>query len=250
MFREVLSEAQAQKLKNTVAPYLGYVTIEGLVNPREVKRFVNAYIIQILIKPDLEAGVVLALLTLAFRPEWAPLYKEILADPGGFLNALKNYNGDKAAFKELSLDLEKLPQGLPDFLTSAETGALRRATSLDEYLSSMKSTSSGAQWIPRALILIGSISDQVRQARDGDPADAASALEAVRGPAMELDRLLSGVGPAEVPEAVRTLPRAVEDANLTLGSQSVAAADARNLLNDLARTAALAHATTWSSFTL
>lgn len=253
MFSGTLSDAQAKELQNTVLPYLRYVAIDGLVNPREVKRFVNAYVIQMLIKPDLYPGldskIVLALLTLAFRPEWAQLYKEILTDPSKFLVALKNYKEDKAAFKELSPGLEILPESLAEFLVSDEVAPLTRATSLDEYLSSLKSTSSNAQWIPLTLPLIGGISDQLRQARDGNPAGAASKLEAVRGLAMELDRLLSRVGSA-VPEDLRVLPQAIEDANLTLGSQNVAAADVQNLLKDLVRKTALAHASIWASFTL
>ncbi len=253
MFSGAPNDEQATELQTMVLPYLRYVVIDGLVNPREVKRFVNAYVIQMLIKPalhpDLDSKVVLALLTMAFRPEWAQLYKEILTDPDKFLNALKNYKGDTAVFKELSPGLEILPESLAKFLVSDEAGPLTRAASLDGYLSSLKSTISNAQWTPFTLPLLGGISDQLRQARDGNPADVASGLEAVRGLAMELDRLLSRAG-SGVPEDLRVLPRAIEDAIRMLGSQNDAAADAQNLLEELVRKTALARASIWASFTL
>ena len=254
MFSGTLAEAPAQGLQNTVLPYLRYVAVDGLVNPREVKRFVNAYIIQMLIKPDLDphldAKTILALLTLAFRPDWTLLYEQILTNPSKFLRALKNYAGDKAAFKELSPDLETLPADLGKFLTSAEAKPLTEATSLDSYLSSLRSTRSSAQWIPTAMTLTGNIRDQVRQARDGDPAHAAATLEAARGPAMELDRFLSRIVPSQVPDPVRALPRAVEDAILTLSSPNADEADMQSLLSSLVRKAALANASILASLSI
>jgi hypothetical protein len=247
MLREALNTAQAQELQSTVLPYLRYVVIEGLVNPREVKRFVNAYIVQMLIKPKLKPRIVLALLTLAFQAQWALLYKQALTNPAKFLKALKDYEVDKTAFGELSPDLKTLPPNLSEFLVSDEAGPLTMATSLDKYLSSLESTSSSTPWIPTALPLVGNIIDQIRLARDGDPSDAAPALEVARDSALELDRLLSRVGHGKVPEAVRALPRAVEDANVTLGGLGADDASVWNLLNDLARKAARAHANIWAS---
>ena len=47
MYREAgLDEKQLDDLRGRVRPYLNYVAVERRVNPREVKRFINTYIIQ------------------------------------------------------------------------------------------------------------------------------------------------------------------------------------------------------------
>ena len=50
-----LDGTQLDHLRETVLPYLRYVAVEGRVNPREVKRFINAYTLQTLIRPELDS---------------------------------------------------------------------------------------------------------------------------------------------------------------------------------------------------
>ena len=52
MYREAsLGPAQLADLERLVRPYLSYVAVDRRVNPREVKRFVNAYTLQALVRP-------------------------------------------------------------------------------------------------------------------------------------------------------------------------------------------------------
>ena len=66
----VLNDIQLDDLRTRVRPYLQYVAVDGRVNPREVKRFINAYTLQTLIRPELDPDTVLALQTIAFRYDW------------------------------------------------------------------------------------------------------------------------------------------------------------------------------------
>jgi hypothetical protein len=81
MYQEAsLEQAQLDDLTRRVRSYLGYLAVSRRVNPREVKRFINAYTLQTLIRPDLDPDTVLALQILAFRYDWAEFYEAILAD--------------------------------------------------------------------------------------------------------------------------------------------------------------------------
>ena len=114
MYREAgLDEKQLDDLRGRVRPYLNYVAVERRVNPREVKRFINTYIIQTLIRKELDRDTVLALQTLAFRYEWAQIYSAIFADSRAFIKALIMYReGSNGAFGVLSPDLEVLTDGV------------------------------------------------------------------------------------------------------------------------------------------
>jgi hypothetical protein len=68
MFREArLDDSQMEDFNDRVRPYLNFVAIDRRVNPREVKRFLNAYTVQTSVRPDLNRDAVLALQTLTFR---------------------------------------------------------------------------------------------------------------------------------------------------------------------------------------
>lgn len=145
MCREAaLGPAQIEDLQTRVRPYLDYVAKDRRVNPREVKRFINTYTLQTLVRPDLDADTVLALQTLSFPYEWQILYNAILANEASFREALKQYRqseeSNTAIFSELSADLRELPSDLVSFLRSRLVEALARQDSLDPYISTLKST--------------------------------------------------------------------------------------------------------------
>lgn len=145
MYREAtLSSSQLNDLRQRVRPYLEYVAIDKRVNPREVKRFINAYTLQTLIRPELDPDTVLALQALAFRYEWNLLYETIFADSVAFIGLLGKYReGQSQVFRELSPDLEGLPLSLSTFLRSPAAKPLMRHQTLDTYLSSLQSTRGG-----------------------------------------------------------------------------------------------------------
>ena len=67
-----LPTQQHDDFQNRVLPHLGYVAVERRVNPREVKRYLNTYTLQTLVRPELDRDTVLTLQTLIFRPTWRP----------------------------------------------------------------------------------------------------------------------------------------------------------------------------------
>jgi KAP family P-loop domain len=131
---------QLTDFRNRVAPHLSYLAEDWLVNPREVKRFLNTYTLQTLVREDLDRDVVLALQTLNFRHAWRPLYDAILTDSILFQEALTRYrDGQDSAFADLSPELRELPVDLGKYLRSDLAAALHRPRSLYPYLSSLES---------------------------------------------------------------------------------------------------------------
>jgi hypothetical protein len=89
-----LPQVQRDNLRDTVSPHLPYLVAEGSVNPREVKRLINAYTLQVkmlerrLQKPP-NPNVVLALQTMLFRHDWEPLYQVLAPEPSVFVEELE-----------------------------------------------------------------------------------------------------------------------------------------------------------------
>lgn len=166
MYKEAgLDSAQLDDLQKRVRPYLIHIAKERQVNPREVKRFVNAYTLQTLVRPKLNRDTILALQTLAFRNEWEDLYDVIHTDSGLFLDALRRYRtGDDSAFEDLSQDLKVLPSSLSAYLRSPLAEPLMSGDSLDEYISSPQSTRGTRDWILDALKQIGELRTMVHGA--------------------------------------------------------------------------------------
>ncbi len=182
MYEEAdLPQAQLDDFKQRVTPHLSFVAVERRVNPREVKRFLNTYTLQMLVRPGLERDIVLALQTLLFRYEWRPLYDAILTDSMLFTAALARYRGgDDSAFEDLSPELRVLPPDLRDYLRSPVVTALEAADGLDPYLSSLESTSPSVPGLRDAYRDLGELSAAVRELlRHDDPgiADAQQLAE-------------------------------------------------------------------------
>ena len=93
---------QLADLKGRVRNYLRFVAVDGRVNPREVKRYINAYTLQVLIRPSLDRDTMLALQSLAFRGDWQDAYELVLAYPEVFVDALRRYRaGESGALEDL-----------------------------------------------------------------------------------------------------------------------------------------------------
>lgn len=87
--------AQRKHFKEEVGPHLRYIAGENEVNPREIKRLLNAYTLQIkILAPKVGQGfdhnVVLALQAIAFRTDWAHLYDALVVDPQLFVSSLRS----------------------------------------------------------------------------------------------------------------------------------------------------------------
>ena len=145
MYREAaLGQRQLRDLQVRVRPYLEYIAVERRVNPREVKRFINAYTLQTLVRPELDPDTVLALQTLAFRYEWQAFYDVIFTGRVSFVEALRRHRAGKGgeAFNDLLPTPKALPNSLVSFLRSDDAEPLVRYDSLDPYVSSLHSARS------------------------------------------------------------------------------------------------------------
>ena len=141
-----LPDEQKSDLNATVWPHLEYTTDAGSVNPREVKRLVNAYTLQMKLltaklpqEPD--SNIVLALQTMAFRSDWRSLYELLTADSALFLSALRRLVNDPAATAVFSLSREPLPQGFLRYVRGPGR-ALVLAQALEIYITSAEATRS------------------------------------------------------------------------------------------------------------
>jgi hypothetical protein len=203
MYREAsLGSAQLADLEGRVRPYLGYVAVDRRVNPREVKRFVNAYTLQVLVRPDLRQNTILALQTLAFRDEWEGLYDAMLTDTDMFAEILDRYrkaNDSERAFADLAPGLDVLPPSLTSYLRSELAAPLLEPESLDPYVSSLQSTRGTPSWITQTYKLIGQLRQQLRivlSATAGNKAEVtAIASTALMLADSALDRASSPNGP-------------------------------------------------------
>jgi hypothetical protein len=87
--RAKLPHEQLTDLRAHVRPHLRFLSADAPVNPREVKRLINAYTLQMKLLhprvPDLSADAVMALLVMSFSTEWRYLYDLLVADPEAFV---------------------------------------------------------------------------------------------------------------------------------------------------------------------
>jgi hypothetical protein len=162
-----LSGSQLTDFQQRVRPHLEFVAVDRRVNPREVKRFLNAYTLQTLVRSDLDRDTVLAVQTLAFRYEWEDLYDLLLADSELFVDALRRYRAnEESALEDLDPDLGILPADLSAYLRSPCAETLTRHPSLDAYVSSVQaSTSSSHGWLVDAYRPVGRLRRELRRIR-------------------------------------------------------------------------------------
>jgi hypothetical protein len=230
---------ESQELKETILPYLKHLANDGRMNPREVKRLVNDFILDTIIKSEseLREDTILALRILQFPHEWVLLYNALLADPAKFQSALKKYQeGDHTAFAELAPQLKNLPESAKEFLLSPEAEPLTGPSDLRPYLSSLKSINIRFDWFLGAIKLFTTVSAAIQEALDGNQGDPLASLKAAQATLSDAATDLSAYLPtaeSKVPEDFYALQRAIEHAYLVSSSQEVDEGAAIRLLMDL-----------------
>jgi hypothetical protein len=133
-----IEQEQLADLRDRVHPYLEVIAVQRRVNPREVKRFINSYTLQTLIRPDLLPSAILALQTLAFREDWLPVYDALNAHPHNFATALRAYRRpEPEEFQSIFPELPQFPDELSQFLRSGLMAPLADQPNLDLYISSL-----------------------------------------------------------------------------------------------------------------
>ena len=179
MYNEAeLESRQREDFRSLAEPHLHYLAMRGRVNPREVKRFLNTYTLQTLVRPQLKRDVVLPLQTLNFRYDWQVLYDAILTDSMLFRAALTRFReeGDDRAFEDLSPDLGTVQEELAAYLRSDAVAALAGLAdedSLDPYVTSLESTGRTPSWLAGTYGAIGRLRREIRRIRGIEsPTDA------------------------------------------------------------------------------
>jgi hypothetical protein len=159
-----LGVVQRQDLNDRVRRYLRFVAPDGRINPREVKRYLNAYTIRRMVRPDLDPNTMLALQTIDFRNDWKEIYEDVvLAEPDVFVEALGRYRKDDPyAFENLWPGIGVLPLELSDFLGSPEAGPLAETKDIERYLSFIEMTRSSQGWVTDAMRDVGVLRQHIR----------------------------------------------------------------------------------------
>jgi energy-coupling factor transporter ATP-binding protein EcfA2 len=210
-----LGDEQYTDLRDRVRKYLRHVAREGRVNPRQVKRFINAYTLQTLVKPQLDRDIVLALQTIVFNEDWAPAYEAIVGDWLSFRNDLERYRtGDEAALADLWPREHPAPPDLTTYLLSEEVVPMANEQNLDAYIYSLESTRSTQHWVIEAYKDLSEVRRLIRAMNDSQAVtgEEFSRLADMLGKA--LSSLASHVGTARTANSSRLLQLVDETAEI------------------------------------
>jgi hypothetical protein len=186
-----LPAEQRDDLYDVVWPHLESATgaHSGSVNPREVKRLINAYTLQMkLLTAKLDAApdpnIVLALQTMTFQ--WRPLYELLTADAQLFADSARGVLDDPEGATDFLLGTEPLPLGFLAYLRGP-AAALLTADSLDVYITSAETSGSTDVRIAEARTMVAQLRRQIEAlGPDPDP-------DAVRHGASEMASLASSL---------------------------------------------------------
>jgi hypothetical protein len=187
-----LPNDQAGDLRDRVRPHLDFVTMEGRINPREIKRYVNAYTVQTDIRPGLNRDVVLALQTFEFHDEWGEVYDLILAEREFFTDAVRRQiDGEPDAVRNLWPDVATIPDSLVEYLASPAGRPLLDEPTLTPYINSIEATRSTRSRLIDLYPLLGQLRGILRAQHDATSFapvadDFLAVVSATQGRAREL----------------------------------------------------------------
>lgn len=176
-----LAGAQRDDFDQNVRRHLRFLPGEDSVNPREVKRLINTYVLQLkMLSPrhgdQLDPNVVLALQCMSFRPDWRDLYDHLAADPLLFQTTLRAALDDQQPQDTTWLSGVKvaLPAQFLDYLRT-EAAPLLDVDDLRSYVSAAESTHSTDPSLLEAQTMI----NRLRQAVDDLTSGTKSAADTV-----------------------------------------------------------------------
>jgi energy-coupling factor transporter ATP-binding protein EcfA2 len=143
-----LSPEQHADFEDNVRRHLRYIHGGDSVNPREIKRLINTYTLQLKMLSarlggSLDPNIVLALQCMGFRPEWRELYDHLAADPQQFQSTLRDVVQRDEAPDAVWLSGARvaLPGQFLEYLRR-HAGQLLEAGNLRSYVSAAESTHS------------------------------------------------------------------------------------------------------------
>ncbi len=141
-----LEDGQREDFHRNIRRHLRFLPSEDSVNPREIKRLINAYILQLKMLSSrlgarLHPDVVLALQVMSFRPDWRELYEHLAADPELFQSVLREtmQEPEPSATVWLSGVKIALPAGFVQYLRR-DAEAVLEVDDLAPYVSAAEST--------------------------------------------------------------------------------------------------------------
>jgi hypothetical protein len=145
-----LPEAQRQDLRDVVTPHVGQLAETGSVNPREVKRLVNAYTMQMKMlerklkdQPgDVSAPAVLALQVMSFRTDWQATYQALSNSPSGFIDTTRDALARGSNAIAVAEEVIELPPSLVSYLGDAGAPLLELGDNLEVYVSTLDAAQS------------------------------------------------------------------------------------------------------------
>lgn len=134
-----LPATQQGEIRNLVRPHLDYLVTRDGINPREIKRYINAYTLTMKTKPldkVFEPNVVLTIQTMAFTPEWQLAYDALIGSRANFINALHDrVNGNSEALVNLDPNLTAIPPRFLEYVSQNSPGAQLLTTgNIDDYI--------------------------------------------------------------------------------------------------------------------
>lgn len=210
----VLPQEQAEDLRERVQRHLRVALNEVAVNPREVKRFINAYVMQMKIKSHLDPDVVLALQTINIRRDWEGVKQALEVHRDEFLNALRAQlqHNEAGAVALLDAEFANLPQSFLEYAAPEGVGRklldVQEGNRIDEYLYSVESTgtSHGAVLLD-VLPLLARARKDIESAAGGLLKDSVAALDLAKE---SLRNARSSLGNIETYTAIRVLAARIE----------------------------------------
>lgn len=141
-----IGEAQRADFEANVRRHLRFLPNEDSVNPREIKRLINAYILQLKILSArlgerLDPNIVLALQIMSFRADWRELYDHLATEPYLFQSVIREAVQEQEPPTTVWLSGIKvaLPPGFLQYVRS-DAEALLDASDLQAYVSVAEAT--------------------------------------------------------------------------------------------------------------
>ena len=184
-------DAQRRDFRDNVRRHFTTLQGEDSVNPREIKRLINTYTLQVkMLSPrlgeSLDPNVVLALQCMNFRAGWRTFYEQLSADPQFFQRAVREVL-DEPGWPEwvwLGGTRHPLPTDLTEYLRGLGACVLNSAD-LQAYVLFAESTWTTDPWVLEARTVV----TRLQRVADELAARSLTVEQAVRRILVDLDRL-------------------------------------------------------------
>lgn len=175
-----LPQSQRDDLTAHVAPQIANLAGSSSVNPREVKRLINAYTMQMKILERKLTGsgrspspsAVLALQIMSFRADWQAAYEALSNNPTEFVDSASDALREGTSIIAAGEEVVELPGSLLSFLQNEGAALLRVGDDLEVYVSALETARSTDPTIREIAQLLGRVRVALRSATPDDPGNA------------------------------------------------------------------------------